>query len=176
MILSDISIQEIGIDIIKPFNYHNIQPASYDLTLADEFYVIDEKQGMIDLSSDKEVKYKNTKKFIEEYNIIAPNEFLLATTVEKIFLPDNMAAFVQNRSSIGRIGLKIENAGWVDAGFKGQITLELKNESPIPIKLNPGMRICQLIIAELDLPAGEPYRGKYQNQKGVTGSKINLDI
>lgn len=89
---------------------------------------------------------------------------MLATTIETIELPENLTAFVEGRSSIGRLGLFIQNAGWVDPGFKGQITLELFNANRLPIELTIGRRICQIIISKVDQEA-KPYSGKYLFQK-----------
>ena len=90
-------------------------------------------------------------------------------------LPNKLTAFVEGRSSIGRMGLFIQNAGWVDPGFEGEITLELFNANRLPIKLESGRRICQLVFAEMDQEAQNPYCGKYQGQKNSVGSKIYLD-
>ncbi len=68
--------------------------------------------------------------------VIPPHSFLLATTVEFIRLPANVTAFVEGRSSIGRMGLFIQNAGWVDPGFEGTITLELFNANRLPLRLS----------------------------------------
>jgi dCTP deaminase len=95
--------------------------------------------------------------------------------MEYIRLPNNMTAFVEGRSSIGRLGLFIQNAGWVDPGFEGEITLELFNANKCAIELKYGRRIGQLVFAQLDKDALNPYRGKYQGQRGVTGSRIYLD-
>jgi len=99
----------------------------------------------------------------------------LAVTRETIRLPDNITAFVEGRSSIGRIGLFIQNAGWVDPGFMGTITLELYNANRLPIRLTSGRRICQIVFAFMDGPADSPYRGKYQNQRDAVGSRVFLD-
>lgn len=104
-----------------------------------------------------------------------PGEFVLATTMEYFELPDNLTAFVEGRSSLGRMGLFIQNAGWVDPGFKGEITLELFNANRCAIELKAGRRVGQLVFAQLDDNARNPYRGKYQGQKGATGSKVFLD-
>lgn len=108
--------------------------------------------------------------------IVPPHSFLLATTMEYIRLPHNLTAFVEGRSSIGRIGLFIQNAGWVDPGFEGQITLELYNANSLPIRLEAGRRICQLVFCRMDQPAAAPYQGKYQGQKNATGSQVFKDI
>ena len=99
----------------------------------------------------------------------------MATTMEYFELPDNLTAFVEGRSSLGRMGLFIQNAGWVDPGFKGEITLELFNANRCAIELKAGRRVGQLVFAQLDDDARNPYRGKYQGQRGATGSKFFLD-
>ena len=96
-------------------------------------------------------------------------------TVEYIKLPDYITAFVEGRSSLGRLGLFIENAGWVDAGFEGNITLEFFNANSRPLKIYPNMRICQLVFAKMEEPAERGYRGKYYKQRGVMPSKIYMD-
>jgi dCTP deaminase len=87
-----------------------------------------------------------------------------------------MTAFVEGRSSVGRMGLFIQNAGWVDPGFKGEITLELYNANSLPIRLEAGRRICQLVLCSMDKPALKPYSGKYQGQMKSTGSRVYLDL
>ena len=103
------------------------------------------------------------------------HSFLLATTNEYLTLPNNITAFVEGRSSIGRMGLFIQNAGWVDAGFEGRITLELYNANSLPIVLTSGRRICQLVFCMMDKSAEQPYRGKYYKQEQSVGSHIRKD-
>jgi len=175
MILSDRSIKELiqkGELSIEPLDEKNIQSSSIDLRLGEDviFYVtdfIDVKQESIPIQR---------LQIPEEGLIIKPKSFLLATTLEYIKLPGHITAFVEGRSSLGRLGLFIENAGWVDAGFEGQITLELYNANSCPIRLYKGMRICQIVLAKLDKPAEKPYRGKYFRQRGATPSKIFMDL
>jgi dCTP deaminase len=107
--------------------------------------------------------------------IIPTRGFVLATTQEVIRLPDYLTAFVEGRSSVGRLGLFIQNAGWVDPGFEGAITLELYNANNAPMRIEAGRRICQLVIAQADQPVARPYRGKYQGQRHTTGSRIHMD-
>ncbi|WP_333785246.1 dCTP deaminase [Thermocrinis sp.] len=175
MILSDVSIKELikkGELRIEPFEEKNIQSSSIDLRLGEDvlFYVAD----LIDVRQEK-IPVQRVK-VPEEGLIIEPKSFLLATTLEYIKLPKYITAFVEGRSSLGRLGLFIENAGWVDAGFEGQITLEFYNANSCPIKLYKGMRVCQIVLAKLDRPAEKPYRGKYFGQKGATASKIYMDL
>ncbi len=175
MILSDISIKELierGELSVEPFNEDNLQCSSLDLSLGEEVAIYT-NSGCIDVKSpDIEVKRLTVGR---EGFEIGPNQFLLATTLEYIRLPSYLTAFVEGRSSLGRLGLFIENAGWVDAGFEGQITLELFNANHCPIRLYKGMRICQLVFARLDREPEKTYRGKYRGQRGVMPSKIYMD-
>ena len=167
-ILNKINMKEI---IIDPFSEEQIQPASVDLRLGTHFLGIDEHKNT-SVSLEKPAKYREI--ITEEKLILPPHSFLLATTKETIELPNTLTAFVEGRSSIGRLGLFIQNAGWVDPGFKGQITLELYNANRLPIELTVGRRICQLVFAEVDKEA-EPYSGKYLHQTGATNSKVFQD-
>lgn len=156
---------------VSPLTAESIQPASIDCTLGSHFLLVEDRD-MVQISLDSEIKYRN----IESDEItIPPHSFLLATTKEYIELPNNLTAFVEGRSSIGRIGLFIQNAGWVDPGFKGQITLELYNANSLPIRLQAGRRICQLVFCKMDQEAKNPYNGKYQGQRNSTGSRVYLD-
>ena len=107
--------------------------------------------------------------------MLLPGQFVLATTMEYFRLPDNLTAFVEGRSSLGRMGLFIQNAGWVDPGFEGEITLELFNANRCAIRLQAGRRVGQLVFAQMDAPALVPYQGKYQGQRGATGSRVFQD-
>ena len=186
MILSDKTIRELldqraleihplDDDHINPERVRvgkQIQPASVDLRLGTHFLKLDEHNiPFIDL--------ENPAKYIaidKEEIILPPHSFMLATTMEYVKLPNNLTAFVEGRSSIGRMGLFIQNAGWVDPGFEGEITLELYNANQLPIKLKAGRRICQLVFAQMDQDAHYPYRGKYQGQRSATGSQIYFDF
>lgn len=175
MILSDVGIKskleskELSID---PLDSRSIQPASVDLKLGDQFIVINSwgSSGILDLTT--QPNYKT----IKADNFLVPSHcFVLATTIETISLPNNLTAFVEGRSSIGRMGLFIQNAGWVDPGFKGQLTLELYNSNALPIRLVSGRRICQIVFCNMDQKTNNPYKGKYQNQKGVIGTRVFMD-
>ena len=156
---------------IAPLEKEQIQPASVDIRLGDTFSVVeDSPQGIITMKD--EIHYKVIK---SNTYILLPHQFVLATTMEYIELPDNLTAFVEGRSSLGRMGLFIQNAGWVDPGFKGEITLELYNANRCAIELVCGRRVGQLVFAQMDDTALNPYNGKYQGQVGATGSKVFLD-
>ena len=174
MILSDKTIfRMLGEKslVIEPLTKEQVQPASVDIRLGNTFSIVDDSPtGMISLSS--EIKYKTIT--ADKY-IILPGQFVLATTMEFFELPDDLTAFVEGRSSLGRMGLFIQNAGWVDPGFKGEITLELFNANRCAIELQAGRRVGQLVFAKMDDSALNPYNGKYQGQRGATGSRVFMD-
>ena len=175
MILSDKTINKMLDEkslIIDPLTKEQIQPASVDIRLGNTFSVVDDTPtGIITL--DSQIKYKS---ITTDTYLILPGQFVLATTMEYFELPNNLTAFVEGRSSLGRMGLFIQNAGWVDPGFKGEITLELFNANRCAIELKAGRRVGQLVFAEMDDYALNPYNGKYQGQTGATGSKVFMDI
>jgi dCTP deaminase len=157
--------------IVEPIEKEQIQPASIDIRLGNTFSIVeDTSTGIINLEN--EIKYKT---ITSDSYILLPNQFVLATTMEYFDLPDDLTAFVEGRSSLGRMGLFIQNAGWVDPGFKGEITLELYNANRCAIELKAGRRVGQLVFAEMDDHALNPYNGKYQGQRGATGSRVFMD-
>ena len=174
MILSDGAIRNrvaAGTLAISPLEEEQIQPASVDIRLGNTFSVVEDSSNGI-ITMEKEIRYKTIQ---AETYLLLPGQLVLATTMEYIALPDDLTAFVEGRSSLGRMGLFIQNAGWVDPGFEGEITLELFNANRCAIELRAGRRIGQLVFSEMDGPAHNPYRGKYQGQRGATGSRVYLD-
>lgn len=111
---------------------------------------------------------------------VHPRDFLLIPTQEWIELPADVQGQVTGRSSLGRLGIEVHStAGLIDPGFKGQILLEVSNNSNTTVELKPGMRIAQLVLHQMEQPASEPYgaRGdsKYQRQTGAEESHLNED-
>ena len=152
MILSDVTLKrmlasgELCVDPIEP---HQLQPASIDLRLGNQFLKLDEHDVEV-IRMDQPLRYTE---LVQDEIVIPPQSFLLASTMEYVKLPADVTAFVEGRSSMGRIGLFVENAGWVDPGFEGELTLELYNANRLPIRLQAGRRICQLVFAGMDSPA-----------------------
>lgn len=179
LISGDLSITVDGNSIID--NPNSIQPASVDLRLGKNFCIPTDNTvtlkprgevgRVMDLIMKPAYTYPKTNGTFQ----IEPKEFVLATTMEYIKIPNDLTAFVEGRSSVGRLGLFVQNAGWVDPGFEGEITLELFNATNYPIVLISGMRVAQLVFAQLDRPCENPYKGKYQGQKGATPTKISAD-
>ncbi|MBO4309811.1 MAG: dCTP deaminase [Lachnospiraceae bacterium] len=175
MILSDKTINKMIEEktlVIEPITKEQIQPASVDIRLGNTFSIVDDTpSGIITLGG--KIEYKT---IVTDTYLILPGQFVLATTMEYFELPDDLTAFVEGRSSLGRMGLFIQNAGWVDPGFKGEITLELYNANKCAIELKAGRRVGQLVFAKMDDSALNPYNGKYQGQRGATGSRVFMDF
>ena len=150
MILSDYTLKKMldsGELVVDPITDSSIQPASIDCRIGSHYLVVDDREnhnGVITFND--ELKYRDIE---SDHMIIPPHSFLLATTMEYIKLPNGITAFVEGRSSVGRMGLFIQNAGWVDSGFEGQITLELFNANSLPIRLESGRRVCQLVFCQI---------------------------
>lgn len=174
MILSDQTIRAMlrdGTLQIAPLEERQIQPASVDIRLGNTYSLVEDTSGGI-IKLESRTQYKTIH---ADTYLLMPGQFVLATTMEYFVLPNHVTAFVEGRSSIGRLGLFVQNAGWVDPGFEGEITLELFNANRCAIELRTGRRVGQLVFAQMDAVAEHPYRGKYQGQRGATGSRIQLD-
>ena len=113
----------------------------------------------------------------QEGFVLHPGEFVLGSTLETVSLPDDLAARVEGKSSLGRLGLLTHaTAGFVDPGFTGHVTLELSNVATLPIMLWPGMKIGQLAFFRLSSSSENPYGSErygshYQGQRGPTASR-----
>jgi len=169
VIIPDIGIKKLVEDGFLPPGL-TIGPSSVDLTLSDSFSWPKPDKDKIILG--ESVPHKQVQK--DEF-VLEPNHFVLASTAESIRVPHDMAAYVEERSSIGRLGLQVQNAGFIDAGFHGQITLELENQSGFPIVLKKGVRICQIVFVQMSRSAEQPYNGKYCGQSGSTPSRLEVD-
>jgi dCTP deaminase len=186
MIFSDRSIIEAigsGRVTIDPFDPRLVQPSSVDVRCDHRFRVfenhrypfIDPKAPQSDLTT--EVDATDDAPFI-----LHPGEFVLGTTFESIGLGDDVVARLEGKSSLGRLGLLIHStAGFIDPGFRGQVTLELSNVSNLPIAIYPGMKIGQISFYQMTSAAEHPYGSaalgsKYQGQTGPTASRMHRDF
>jgi dCTP deaminase len=181
VILSDRTIREeleAGRIVIDPLLPKSIQPSSVDLHIDRYFRVfrnhtmghIDVKQNLEDLTELVEIAEEDTF-------MLHPGEFVLGSTLERVALPTDLVARLEGKSSLGRLGLLIHStAGFVDAGWDGQLTLELSNVANLPITLYPGMKIGQISFIRMTTPADMPYGSaevgsKYQGQRGPRPSR-----
>lgn len=164
--------------VIDPFSILRLQPASYDVSLGNSLIVFLREGEEVDPRKplDKRL-YARIPLHDTGHYILNPGEFVLGSTVERVAVGKGLAVRVEGRSSLGRLGLSIhETAGFIDPGFEGQITLEIKNNGPFKLELRPGMSIGQLCIFKLSSDCIRPYgseglSSKYQSQDGVEISK-----
>jgi dCTP deaminase len=181
VLLSDRDIRaelDAGRVALEPFDEAMIQPSSIDFRL-DKFFRVFENHRYphIDPAQDQSDLTRMVETVGEEPFILHPGEFVLGSTYEVVSLPDDIAARVEGKSSLGRLGLLTHaTAGFVDPGFSGHVTLELANVATLPIKLYPGMKIGQLCFFRLSSPAEHPYGSqkygsRYQGQRGPTASR-----
>ena len=177
MILSDRSIKEkvkTGEIMIKPFNPENLQPASYDLHLGNEFKIYKPHETEV-IDTKKPVTGFMEEVYIEDdrYFVLHPGSFALALIKEKTGVDKRHVGRLEGKSSLARLGLLIHTtAGFLDPGNCLKLTLELHNASPLPIKLYPGMKIAQIAFEELDSDCEKPYGSEGLNSKYLGAEKI----
>ncbi len=181
MILSDQSIREqieAGRIVIDPLDPKGLQPSSVDLRLDSWFRVFrNHTMGHIDVKQNLEELTQLIEADDDHPFMLHPGEFVLGSTLERVEVPDDLVARLEGKSSLGRLGLLIHStAGFVDAGFQGQLTLELSNVANLPITLYPGMKIGQISFQKMTTPAQNPYGSgklgsKYLHQRGPMPSR-----
>ena len=186
MVLSDRAIRaeiEAGRIVLEPFDPSMVQPSSVDVRVDRRFRVfhnarhpyIDVREPMEDLT--ELITMSESEPFI-----LHPGEFVLGQTLERVRLPDDLVARLEGKSSLGRLGLLIHStAGFVDAGFEGNLTLELSNVANLPITIYHGMPIGQISFMRMDSPVERPYgsgeaKSKYQGQAEPTPSRFYLNF
>jgi len=181
VLLSDRDIRaeiDSGRVLLDPYEPTMVQPSSIDVRLDRYFRLFDNhKYAVIDPSLDQPDLTRLVAVEGGEPLILHPGEFILGSTFEQVTLPDDVAARLEGKSSLGRLGLLTHStAGFIDPGFTGHVTLELSNAATLPIALWPGMKIGQLCFFRLSSAAEFPYGSaqygsRYQNQRGPTASR-----
>jgi len=163
---------------MEPWDPGMLQPSSIDVRLDRYFRVFENhRYPHIDPAADQSDLTRMVEPEGDEPFILHPGEFVLGSTYEVVSLPDDVAARVEGKSSLGRLGLLTHaTAGFVDPGFSGHVTLELSNVATLPIKLWPGMKIGQMCFFRLSSPSERPYgsaeyANRYQGQRGPTASR-----
>ena len=184
-VLSDRTIKlelAAGALVIEPLDEHDIQPASVDLHLDRVFRIfrvtlrpyVDTREPLVDLT--EEILISKDEQFI-----LQPGSFALGCTLETVTIPNHLVARLDGRSSLGRLGLLVHaTAGYVDPGWTGKLTLELSNQSQMPIALYYGMKVSQISFLQMSTSVERPYgspelASKYQGQTGPTPSRIAED-
>ncbi len=186
MLLSDRDILDQvneGSIQLEPWDPTMVQPASVDVRL-DKFFRVFENHRYphIDPSAEQPELTRLVEPPVDEPFVLHPGEFALASTHELVTLGRGVAARLEGKSSLGRLGLLTHStAGFIDPGFSGHVTLELSNMATLPIMLWPGMKIGQLCFFQLSSPTDNPYGSakygsRYQGQRGPTPSRSFLNF
>src|SRR6516164_10532146 len=180
VVLADKTIRELldeGRIEIDPYDPSLLQPSSVDVRVDRYFRVFrNSRYPYIDVKAEQEDLTEMVEVGDEPF-ILHPGEFVLGSTLERVRLPDDLVARLEGKSSLGRMGLLIHStAGFVDAGWDGQLTLELSNVANLPITLYPGMKIGQISFLQMTTAAEHPYGSrevgsKYQHQVGPRPSR-----
>ena len=186
MVLSDRTIKRllaegrIGID---PYDEALLQPSSVDVRVDRYFRVFhNARYAFIDVKEPQEDLTELVEIDGDRPFILHPGEFVLGSTLERVTLPDDLVARLEGKSSLGRLGLLIHStAGFVDAGFSGNLTLELSNVANLPITIYEGMPIGQISFMRMDGPVERPYgseanQSKYQGQGEPTPSRFYMNF
>lgn len=181
VLLSDGDIRaelDSGRIVLDPYDPAMLQPSSIDVRLDRYFRLFDNhKYPYIDPAAEQPELTRLVEVNGDEPFVLHPGEFVLGSTYEAVTLPDDVAARLEGKSSLGRLGLLTHStAGFVDPGFSGHVTLELSNVATLPIMLWPGMKIGQMCFFRLSSPAEHPYgssqySSRYQGQRGPTASR-----
>jgi len=181
VLLSDRDIRtelDSGRVVLEPYDPAMIQPSSVDVRIDRLFRLFDNhKYAVIDPAQEQPELTRLIEVEQGEAFVLHPGEFVLASTFEVVTLPDDVAARLEGKSSLGRLGLLTHStAGFIDPGFSGHVTLELSNVATLPIKLWPGMKIGQLCFFRLSSAAEHPYGSdrygsRYLGQRGPTASR-----
>jgi dCTP deaminase len=189
MLLSDREIGELVAqgNIFVPTDNHPIDlslqlgPSSIDLRLGPELLLFDSHTvRILDLGENHPPHMRRVQIDDKEGFVLQPGEFVLGTTVEAVKIPHDLVGKVGGRSSLGRLGLTIQtDAGNIDPGFEGQISLQIHNLGRQPLLLRPYQRICQLCFMKMSKPAEIPYHkkqdSKYHGQFGPVASRISKE-
>lgn len=177
MIWSDnkiIDMAERG--MIEPFDERQLNPASYNLRLANKIRIpLPNMMHYKPVARNTHFSAYLTNEMEFETHVLSPGEFCLCCSVEYVRLPVECSGVLYSRSSMGRIGLEHLHAGYVDPGFHGQLVFEFHNNAPWPIMLEAGEQYMQIVFEAMDCAPGRSYAqtGRYWGQTGVQPARID---
>ncbi len=172
MILSDFDLENYIREkrlVVKPFEKEIIRENGIDLRLSDEVARHNPARPatkIVDPSDADSIKDEYVVEKRQKEMVIEPLTQVLLSTHEIVGLPDNLMGFVELRSTWARHGLFMPPT-IIDAGFQGNVTLEVFNSSRFPILLRPKVRFAHIIFAATLNRVRNAYKGAYLNQKGI---------
>lgn len=179
-VLSDVRLLEKIYDRelkIEPFVIDNIQPSSIDLTLDNRIRT--PKSGIKINAFDADIKDCFEERILDEY-VLKPGDFIIGQIKETIGLSKRMTGLIQNRNSLIRLGINVGLSSYINPGYFGQLPIVIHNLGSFSVDLVPGMRICQLVVYDVEPDPERDYSqrkdAKYLGESDVGLSKLYLDV
>jgi len=152
--------------VITPFEDDQLGAASIDLTLGDEIRVIERSSEAIDLVADSDYREHTRVERLDHAYLLEPGSTIHGITCERIRLPRNLCGFLEGRSRFARLGLMIHvTSAFVQPGVDNRQVLEMSNVSGHPLRIHPGVRLCQLVLMRTEGEAA--YAGRFAHQDAL---------
>ena len=149
---------------VTPFDRDQLGAASIDLTLGDEIRVIEARGQPIDVVSDADFRDHTRVEQLTDSYVLAPGSTIQGITRERIRLPRNLCGFLEGRSRFARLGLMVHvTSAFVQPGVDNRQVLEMSNVSGHPLRIHPGVRLCQIVLMRTEGEAG--YAGRFADQE-----------
>ena len=178
-VLSDVRLLEKIYDHeikIDPFIYSNIQPSSIDLILDNKIKVPQSDKCITAIDENMEQYFE--EKILNDY-ILKPGDFILGQIKETIGLSNKLTGQIHNRNSLIRQGINVGLSSYINPGYQGQLTIAIQNVGKFSVEIYPGMRICQLVVQDVEPDSETDYSkrndAKYGGESGVSVSKLYMD-
>lgn len=174
-ILASINAGRLKID---PFVPENVNACAVDLRLGNTFRVyITDQIPSISLTGPKiDIPTSEVVRRNDEVFTFHPHKLVLAMTQEHVEIPNDLVGIVGGRSSMARLGTVVEMAARIDPGFRGNITLEIVNHGEIPVSMQPGTKVCALMLLRLSRETKTPYQGKYLDITKPEATRIASEL
>ncbi len=151
---------------VQPLTKSQIGPCSIDLSLGEDFRVFKPRIFPYKVNEYSDFEKITKKRKAKKYIILHPNEFVLGITREKITLPENICGWLSGRSRFARLGIAVHiTADFIQPGISNKQVLEMKNVSKIPLKLEVGTKIAQLVLERTEGRA--KYAGRFSKQEHI---------
>lgn len=155
--------------MIEGFDPAKLNSFGYDLTLSRDFLIPSFDYALISIIDPLDISKVTYNKVSGDYCIIPPNTFILSRSVEKLNMPPNVTGICLGRSTYARCGI-ITNVTPLEAGWRGTVTIEISNSTPLPVKVHANKGIVQVLFLKGNLPDRDysAKGGRYQDQKDIT--------
>jgi len=149
---------------ITPFKKNAVGACSVDLSLGDVFRRFEKSERTISVSEAPDYAREYSSLLVSKEGItIAPGELILGVTKERLRLSNKLCGWIQGRSRFARVGLMVHlSASLIQPDVDNMQVLEIVNLSPVPLRIKPGLRVCQVVFERLTSSAS--YEGPFKHQ------------